>query len=103
MRVVIHARYLNHNQTEQPIEGQLQACYKYAGNNSYTVISEYIDRAQSGTTDSRAEFQRIIADSSKHTFESVLVYQLNRFERNRFDSAANKSKLKKNGVSPFGS
>lgn len=56
MRVVIHARYLNHNQTEQPIEGQLQACYKYAGNNSYTVISEYIDRAQSGTTDSRAEF-----------------------------------------------
>ena len=62
------------------------------------VIGEYIDRAQSGTTDSRAEFQHMIADSDKHTFEGVLVYQLDRFARNRYDSAINKAKLKKNGV-----
>ena len=62
------------------------------------MIGEYIDRAQSGTTDSRAEFQRMIADSDKHIFEGVLVYQLDRFARNRYDSAINKAKLKKNGV-----
>ncbi len=61
-------------------------------------ISEYIDRAQSGTTDSRVEFRRMIADSDKHTFEDVLVYQLDRCARNRYDSAINKAKLKKNGV-----
>ena len=98
MNVVIYARYSSHSQTEQSIEGQLQTCYEYARSHNYIVIGEYIDRAQSGTTDSRAEFQRMIADSDKHTFEGVLVYQLDRFARNRYDSAINKAKLKKNGV-----
>ena len=98
MNVVIYARYSSHSQTEQSIEGQLHTCYEYAKNNGYLVVGEYIDRAQSGTTDSRAEFQRMIVDSDKHTFEGVLVYQLDRFARNRYDSAINKAKLKKNGV-----
>ena len=58
MNIVIYARYSSHSQTEQSIEGQLQTCYDYAKNNGHTVIGEYIDRAQSGTSDSRAEFQR---------------------------------------------
>lgn len=40
----------------------------------------------------------MIADSDKYTFNAVLVYQLDRFARNRYDSAINKAKLKKNGV-----
>ena len=98
MNLVIYARYSSHSQNEQSIEGQLQTCYGYARANGHVVIAEYIDRAQSGTTDSRVEFQRMIADSDKHTFEGVLVYQLDRFARNRYDSAINKAKLKKNGV-----
>ena len=98
MNVVIYARYSSHSQTEQSIEGQLETCYEFAKNNGYTIIREYIDRAQSGTTDKREEFQRMIADSDKHTFEAVLVYQLDRFARNRYDSAVNKHRLKKNGV-----
>ena len=98
MNVVIYARFSSHSQTEQSIEGQLKVCYEYAKSNGYTVVGEYIDRAQSGTTDNRMEFQRMISDSDKHTFEGVLVYQLDRFARNRYDSAINKSKLKKNGV-----
>ena len=76
MNIVIYARYSSRSQTEQSIEGQLQICYEFAKNNGHTVIGEYIDRAQSGTTDSRAEFQRMISDSDKHSFEGVLVYQL---------------------------
>lgn len=98
MNVVIYARYSSHSQTEQSIEGQLHTCYEYAKNNGHTVLGEYIDRAQSGTTDNRSEFQRMIADSDRRTFEGVLVYQLDRFARNRYDSAINKAKLKKNGV-----
>ena len=75
MNVVIYARFSSHSQTEQSIEGQLKVCHEYAEANGHIVIDEYIDRAQSGTTDSRAEFQRMIADSDKHTFEAVLVYQ----------------------------
>ena len=98
MNVVIYARFSSHSQTEQSIEGQLKVCNEYAAANNYVVVGEYIDRAQSGTTDNRTEFQRMIADSDRHTFEGVLVYQLERFARNRYDSAINKAKLKKNGV-----
>ena len=98
MRVVIYARFSSHSQTEQSIEGQLKVCHEYAEANGHIVIDEYIDRAQSGTTDNREEFQRMIADSSKHTFDAVLVYQLDRFARNRYDSAINKERLRKNGV-----
>lgn len=98
MNCVIYARFSSHNQTEQSIEGQLKVCYDYAQQNGLTVIGEYIDRAQTGTNDKRIDFQRMIADSKKHTFEAVLVYQLDRFARNRYDSAFNKNILKKNGV-----
>ena len=98
MKLVIYARFSSHNQTEQSIEGQLKICNDFAMANGHTVVGTYIDRAQSGTTDSRAEFQKMIADSDKHTFDGVLVYQLDRFARNRYDSAINKAKLKKNGV-----
>lgn len=98
MNAVIYARYSSHNQTEQSIEGQLQACYEYAEANNLTVIGEYIDRAQSAKTDNRVEFQRMIADSDRRIFEVVLVYQLDRFARNRYDSAIHKTRLKRNGV-----
>ena len=98
MNAVIYARYSSHSQTEQSIEGQLETCSEYAKKSGYTVIGQYIDRAQSGTTDKREEFQRMISDSDRHTFEAVIVYQLDRFARNRYDSAINKQKLKKNGV-----
>lgn len=98
MNIVIYARYSSDRQTEQSIEGQLKECYAYAERNGYHVLREYIDRAISGTTDRRAEFQQMIEDSAKKSFQGVLVYQLDRFARNRYDSATYKAKLKKNGV-----
>lgn len=98
MNVVIYARYSSDKQTEQSIEGQLRVCHEYAKKNGYSVINEYIDRAMTGRNDDRPDFQRMIEDSKKKNFEAVLVYQLDRFARNREDSAMNKHKLKKNGV-----
>lgn len=98
MNVVIYARFSSHSQTEQSIEGQLNVCHEYARSHGFNVINEYIDRAQSGTSDNRSSFQRMINDSVHHTFQGVLVYQLDRFARNRYDSAIYKARLKKNGV-----
>ena len=98
MNITIYARYSSDKQTEQSIEGQLQTCHEYAKRNNYTVIGEYIDRALTGKSDDRPAFQRMIADSAKKLFQAVLVYQLDRFSRNRYDSATYKAKLKKNGV-----
>ena len=97
-RAVIYARFSSHNQTEQSIEGQLRECYDYARRHDLIVEDEYIDRALTGTTDKRPGFLKMIEDSKRKTFDYVLVYQLDRFARNRYDSANYKAKLKKNGV-----
>lgn len=97
-RVVIYARFSSYGQTEQSIEGQLRECYDFARRNEYAVIGEYIDRAMTETNDKRPSFLKMIDDSKKKTFDFVLVYQLDRFARNRYDSANYKAKLKKNGV-----
>ena len=66
-----------------------------------TVINEYCDRAISGKTDNRPSFQRLIKDSEKGQFDAVIMYTLDRFARNRYDSAIYKAKLKKYGVRVF--
>ena len=101
MNVVIYARYSSHNQTEQSIEGQIEVCTEYAKRNNYTIVNKYIDRALTGTNDNRPAFKKMIEDSNKKLFEGVLVYQFDRFARNRYDSATYKNKLRKNGVRVF--
>ena len=99
MNVVIYARFSSHSQTEQSIEGQLKVCYEFAKRNDYNVIGEYIDRAISGEdAEKRPDFQRMIADSAKRQFNAILVYRLDRFSRNRYDSVIYKEKLRKYGV-----
>ncbi len=95
---VIYARFSSHAQNEQSIEGQLAECYNFAQRNDLRITHEYIDRALTGTTDKRPEFLQMIDDSKRKGFQYVLVYQLDRFARNRYDSATYKAKLKKNGV-----
>ena len=97
-RAVIYARFSSHTQTEQSIEGQLRECYDYAKRHDLLIVGEYIDRALTGTTDKRPNFLQMIEDSKKKTFNYVLVYQLDRFARNRYDSAHYKAQLKKFGV-----
>jgi site-specific DNA recombinase len=98
MNAVIYARYSSHSQTEQSIEGQLRDCYAFADREGLHVVGEYIDRAITGRTDDRPDFQRMIADASKKQFQRVIVWKLDRFARNRYDSAHYKAKLKKYGV-----
>lgn len=97
-KAVIYARYSSHGQTEQSIEGQLHDGHDYAARMGYQVVGEYIDRALTGTKDARPEFQRMVRDAEKGAFGLVIVWKLDRFARNRYDSAIYKAKLKKHGV-----
>lgn len=98
MNAVIYARYSSDSQREESIEGQLRECTEYAEKNDMTVIEHYIDRAFSARTADRPDFQRMIKDSEKHTFEVIIVWKLDRFARDRYDSAYYKKILRKNGV-----
>ncbi len=94
MDIVLYARYSSHNQSECSIEGQLEVCKEYARLNNYNIVGQYIDRAKSGTKDDREEFLKMIEDSKHKNFKGILVYQLDRFARNRYDSAIYKKQLK---------
>ena len=98
MNAVIYARYSSHNQREESIEGQLRKCREFADRNGFTIIEEYCDRAITGKTDERYEFQRMMKDSEKGHFQVLIMYTMDRFARNRYDSAVYKAKLRKNGV-----
>lgn len=98
LKAVIYARYSSDNQREESIEGQLRECMEYAKAKGIDVIDSYIDRALSAKTDNRPNFQRMIKDSYKGLFEVVIVWKLDRFARNRYDSAHYKTILKRNGV-----
>lgn len=101
MKTVIYARYSCDRQNEASIEGQLRECQDYAKQNDLTVVGTYIDRALTGTNDNREQFQKMIADGDKGLFDAVLMYKMDRFARNRYDSAVYKARLKKNGIRVF--
>ena len=98
MTGVIYARYSSDNQREESIEGQIRECKAYAEKNGVTILNTYIDRAFSAKTDNRPEFQRMVKDSAKHLFDVVIVWKLDRFARNRYDSAHYKAILRRNGA-----
>lgn len=98
MKGVIYARYSSDNQREESIEGQIRECRAFAEKNDIEIVETYIDRALSAKTDSRPDFLRLIKDSASKKFEILLVWKLDRFSRNKFDSAHYKWTLKNNGV-----
>ncbi len=100
MNAVIYARFSSDRQREESIEGQVRECTEYAKQNGYTIVETYIDRALSASkeTEKRLDFLRMVRDSGKRLFDVVLVWKLDRFARNRYDSAHYKALLKKNGV-----
>jgi len=99
MNCVIYARYSSTGQREESIEGQLRECKVFAERKGIAIVGSYIDRAISGhEAENRLEFQRLIKDSAKGLFDVIIVWKLDRFARNRCDSAHYKSILRKNNV-----
>ena len=97
-QAAIYARYSDRKQREESIEDQLKVCNDFAKREGYKVIKEYCDYAMSGRSDDRVAFQRMIRDSATLGIKAVIVYKLDRFARDRFDTATYRRKLKANGV-----
>ena len=100
-RVALYARFSSDNQRSESIDAQVRAMTAYCKQHNFTIVETYIDEAKSATTDRRPAFQQMITDSSAHTFNILLVHKLDRFARNRYDSAVYKRELKKNGVTVY--
>lgn len=98
MKAAIYARYSSDNQREESISAQIRAIKDFAQKENIQVVKIYTDEARSATTDNRPNFLKMIKESELGLFECVIVHKLDRFSRNRYDSAFYKKKLKDNNV-----
>lgn len=98
--VALYLRYSSTGQSDQSIEGQLRDCRTFCKANHYRIVAIYVDRATTARKDveKRVHLMEMVADSAKQNWEYVIVWKLDRFARNRNDSAIMKMRLRKNGV-----
>lgn len=97
---VIYARYSGGgNQRDCSIEQQVADCEIYARHNNLRIVKVYADHALSGTNDKRPQFQQMLKDAAHGKWRYVICWKIDRFARNRYDSATYKFRLKKSNVS----
>jgi len=97
-RAIAYARFSSDLQREESIDAQLRAIRKYCDEHDFVLLATYADKGISGTSDNRPEFQKMIATATKGNVDAVIVHKLDRFARNRYDSAFYKNILRKNNV-----
>ena len=97
-RAIAYARFSSDLQREESIEAQTRAIQQYCDANGFVLLTVFADRGISGTSDKRPEFQKMISTATKGDVDAVIVHKLDRFARNRYDSAFYKNILKKNNV-----
>lgn len=98
MKAYIYGRYSSHNQKDTSIEQQFREIYDYCERNEIRILGEYADRAVSGKTDKRPEFQRMMRDCAKERVQLIVCWKVDRFARNRYDAAMYKARLKRHGI-----
>jgi len=64
----------------QDTDNQLLQLREYCTRQGWTIAAEYIDH-ESGKTGARTAFRRLFVDASRHRFDVVLVWALDRFTR----------------------
>lgn len=95
---VLYGRYSSHNQKDISIEQQFEKGYELAAEYGIKIVDTYADRAVSGRTDKRKDFQRMMRDAAKNKFRYVISWKSNRIGRNMLEALINESKLQEMGV-----
>ena len=97
---VAYARYSSAGQRDVSIEQQLSDIRAFALREGYTIVHEYADHAKSGFKDTaaRTAFQSMIAAAETGSYDTIIAWKVDRFGRNREDSAIYKGKLRRFGV-----
>ena len=100
IKAVGYCRFSSDHQKELSIEAQQRAIEKYAESNGYDIIDWYIDRAFSGQTTNRPDFQRMMNAIENKTceFRAVIVHKLDRFSRNVVDTFQYQQRFADNNI-----
>jgi DNA invertase Pin-like site-specific DNA recombinase len=85
-------------QKDESIEIQVAECNTYAKANNLNVVATYADRALTGKTDKRPEFQKMMRHAERRQFDVVIAYKSNRMGRNMLQALLNEQKLSDYGI-----
>lgn len=77
---VMYIRMSSGKQEASP-DQQREHNRKLADDFGYEIVSEYFDRAKSGMTSKRKDFQRMISDLDSGKFKIIVVWDQDRFGR----------------------
>jgi site-specific DNA recombinase len=99
MRAALYVRVSTEEQAQEglSIDAQLKALQQYCRERQYLIVETFVDAGESARTDKRPGFQRMIAMAKQRPkpFDLILVHKMDRFARNREDSAVYKALLRK--------
>ena len=98
MKAFAYARFSSDQQREESIDAQLRAIREYANKNDIEIVREFTDEARSGTSDKRPGFLKMFEDLPIYKPDFVIVHKLDRFSRDRYDSAYYRRIIKKAGA-----
>ena len=98
---VAYARYSSAGQRDVSIDQQLRDIHAFAEREGYVIIHDYADHAKSGfkNIERREQFHAMLAAAESGAFDTVIAWKVDRFGRNRRESASYKGQLADNGVS----
>ena len=97
---VAYARYSSAGQRDVSIEQQLADIRAFAKREGYTIVHEYADHAKSGFkhVSARTAFQSMMSAAESGNFGTLICWKVDRFGRNREESALFKGRLRRFGV-----
>ena len=85
MRAVIYARFSSELQRDESIEDQVEVCRREAERQGWSVAKVYADRAQSGASRFRPQYQLMLADAERKQFDVLVCEALDRLGRKLAD------------------
>ena len=76
INAVGYARFSSENQREESIDAQVRAIKEFAASYGLNISKFYVDKARSGTSDDRDEFQQMISDSARKDFQFIITMKM---------------------------
>ncbi len=99
MRAAIYVRVSSEEQAEEgySISAQIKALRRYASQQGWRVVAEFVEEGASGRTDDRPQFQAMVRAGKQkpRPFDLVLVHKMDRFARNRQHSVVYKAMFRR--------
>src|SRR5713226_1593253 len=99
---VIYVRVSTKEQTENlSLSTQLKACEDYCERQAFNVLARFREEGESAKTADRTELQKLLqfCRTNKGAVQFVVVFNLTRFARDKYDHFALRAHLKSLGIS----